>query len=123
MLQLPILGLTELQGLPVLPIGGPEAVFMVVGLSVHRPGVEGTIIPLLELHRLGAGLLGRPEELFGGFQIALVIMAHLGDDITVSLRVDQSAVNNQFRHLSGTSSMAVVSRHPMGRLFGTCCKP
>ena len=94
-LQLLVLDLAELQRFAVLAVGGAEAVLVVVRLLVRRARVEAAVVALLQLDGRDACLVRGAEHLPARLEIALMVVADLGDHITVGVVADSVGANLQ----------------------------
>lgn len=79
--QRAILLAVELQRLAMFAVGRRIGVLAVVRAVVQFLIEQRPVIALLQLHRVGTGLLGGLEHGHALLQVALVIVADLGDDV------------------------------------------
>jgi len=112
-LQLDVLVAAELERLPMKPVGGAEAVLVVVGRLVHLPRVQTPVVALLQLDRVRAALPGGADQFHRLLQRPLVVVPDLGDDIAVAVVRDAGAVDDEFPHgppLGSFDSAMVLTR-------------
>src|SRR6266566_3658999 len=79
----------------MLAVGRAEAVLVLVGLVEGLGGEERAVVALLQLHRVRAAQPRLAEELLRLLDRALVVVADLGDDVTLGVGADLEAVNRQ----------------------------
>jgi hypothetical protein len=96
--QLEPFGGGELERLAMLAVRAPERVLVVVRRVVERACVQAAVVPLLELHRIGAALPRRAHQRLRLLEVALVVVADLGDDIGRAVPRDDPAVDDQLAH-------------------------
>ena len=66
-------------------VGITIAVWIIVRLVVSGLSEQRTIVPLLQLDRIGAAFFGNTKHFFGRFQFALMVMSDLSDHITITI--------------------------------------
>ncbi len=88
----------ELQRLAVLAVRRTEAVLVVVRALVEGASEESPVVALLQLDRVDARLLRRPEELLRLLEAPLVVVADLRDDEAAGVVGDAAAVDRQLAH-------------------------
>ena len=111
-LELAVLVQPELQGLPVLAVGGAEAVPVVVGLVV-RLSCTGS-----GCHASGASphpprSRRQPGTAPWPFETALVVVPDLGDDVAVALLVDDLVPDSQLSHSEPPGEARPAHRIPI----------
>ena len=79
----------ELQGLAMHTIGVPKAVFIFIGCVVQFVGIEGPVVPFLQLNGIHTAPLGRLEHLLGFLHIPLVVVPDFRYDVTAIRVVDR----------------------------------
>jgi hypothetical protein len=82
----------EFERVAVGAVGRAVGVLVFVRGFVHLAREQRPVVALLQLHRIGAALLGLSEHRLGNFQIALMIGSNLCDDESVAFVVDLKAV-------------------------------
>ena len=92
----------------MLTISGTKAILVVIGLVVHYPSVQRAIVSLLQFDRVCAAFFRRAEEFLGRPQVALVIVADLGDDVAIGVVADACCCYGQFSCHKCTSKILIV---------------
>jgi hypothetical protein len=100
----------------VLAVRRPVAVRVVVRLVEGCLGEKRAVVALLQLDGLGTGILRRHEELAALLDIALVVVADLGDDVALRRVVDDVLADRQaFPRFHALSSAGVMRGFDGGR--------
>ena len=82
----------------MLAVRRAERVLVVVGRLVLLARVETAVVPLLELDRVDAALLRGVDQRLRLLDVALMVVADLGDDVRTTTVVDPPPVDDQLRH-------------------------
>ncbi|GBE42176.1 hypothetical protein BMS3Bbin10_00233 [bacterium BMS3Bbin10] len=82
----------------VLAIGVRIAVAMDVGAVIHLLREQRAVVALLELDRVGSAFQGDIEHLLALFEVALMVMTDLGDNVAVATVTDRHAIERQLSY-------------------------
>src|SRR5262249_24453950 len=99
--ELPIVVGAELECLAVLAVRATEAQLVVIGLVVELACVQRTIAALLQLDCVDPAVLGSVDEPLRLLDVALVVVADLGDHVAVEVVTDVDAVDDEVSRAPG----------------------
>src|SRR5262249_55755762 len=88
----------ELERLAVRPVGGAEAVLVVVRRVVERPREEHAVLTLLELYGVDAAMLRRVDQLTRLLDRAPVFVADVGAQVARPVVPDARAADRHLPH-------------------------
>ncbi len=77
----------------MLAVGSAKGILAVVGAFVHLAGKQGSVVTLLQLHRVRPTELRDPKELLALRDVTLMVVADLGDEVAALVVRDADTVD------------------------------